>query len=203
MLTLRPGVGVALPNAAGLLRFGMSPAEVHGLLTAGGEVRRSRPIMRLALAQYAELRHAHDAWLSGLLFEPDWNLSAVVDGVVLTVGGGGPGAPEGLARIDIRADDPSAGPEPGVVAWDDIDLFGYPADEIASVLPDPAAVPGTAPADVMVEPLGLRLWRGGPTESADWRGVTLLGPGAGGWRTCCPGALVCVREGDALVGIVR
>ncbi|MFC9327113.1 hypothetical protein [Kitasatospora sp. NPDC057015] len=203
MLTLRPGVGVTLPGPAGLLKFGMSPAEVHGLLTAGAEVRRSRPSIRLALAQYAELRHAHDAWLSGLLYEPEWNLSAVLDGVVLTVGGGGPDSPQGLARIDLRAEEASAGPEPAVVAWDDIDLFGYPADEIESVLPAPAAVPDTAPADVMVEPLGLRLWRGGPTESAHWRGVTLVGPESGGWRTCCPGRLVCAREGDALVGIVR
>ncbi len=188
---------MVLPDAAGLLRFGMSPAEVGEVLSAGAEVRISRQTLQLTLAQYGELRHAHDAWLNGLLYEPGWNISGRFDSLVLTVGGAA-GSPAGLTRIDIRVDRPPAGPVPMVVAWEDIDLFGYPAAEVESVLPGPRPVPGSSPADVMVGSLGLRLWRGAPGRSTGWEGVTLLGPAAGGWEECCAGGLYCAENGDAL-----
>lgn len=188
---------MVLPDAAGLLRFGMSATEVREVLTAGAEVRLSRQCLQLTRDQYGELRHAHDAWLNGLLFEPGWNISGFFDGLVLTVGGGLE-ADSGLTRIDIRADRPPVGPAPTVVCWEDIDLFGYPADEVRSVLPGPLPVPGPPDTDVMVRSLGLRLWRGGSAGAAVWEGVTLLGPAEGGWAACCAGGLFCSENGDAL-----
>ncbi|MEV2255073.1 hypothetical protein AB0I94_31600 [Streptomyces sp. NPDC050147] len=201
MLELLREVGVELPGGAGLLKFGMTPGEVLELLPPD-RVKRHRQCMGLTLGQYAELRHAHDAWLGGLLFEPEWNFDAELDGIVLGFGGGGPGATDRLARVEIQAPARSDRAEPTPVAWDDIDLFGYPAAEIVAVLPGAAASPaGPPPAEVAVGELGLRLSRARPTAE-HWERVTLFGPGSGSWGACCAGGLVCAEQGDGLVGIM-
>ena len=199
MLELRREIGVELPDGAGLLRFGMTPGEIVELLPAG-RITRRRQCMGLTLDQYEELRHAHDAWLSGMLFEPEWNFDVEFDGVVLGFGGGGPGATDRLARVEIRAW--SGAEEPIPVAWNDIDLFGYPAAEIEAVLPGVTTAGQDPPqADLAVESLGLRLSRTRPTTDR-WERVTLLGPEFGSWGACCDGGLACAKEGDGLVGIV-
>ncbi|MFG2503140.1 hypothetical protein ACGFSB_33645 [Streptomyces sp. NPDC048441] len=203
MLELLREVGVELPDGAGLVRFGMTPGEILELLPSG-RVTRRRQCMGLTLSQYAELRHAHDAWLGGLLFEPEWSFDAEFDGVVVGFGGGGPGATDRLARVEIQARSQEDGP--GVtstpVAWEDIDLFGYPATEIVAVLPGADAAPDDPPpADMTVAELGLRLSRPKPTADR-WERVTLIGPRSGEWGACCEGGLVCAEEGDGLVGIV-
>ncbi|MFH8486703.1 hypothetical protein [Streptomyces longisporoflavus] len=201
MLELLREVGVELPGGAGLLKFGMTPGEVLELLPPD-RVTHHRQCMGLTLGQYAELRHAHDAWLGGLLYEPEWSFDAELDGVVLGFGGGGPGATERLARVEIQARARTDGPEAIPVAWDDIDLFGYPAAEIVAVLPGGAAAPDAPPlAEMGVDELGLRLSRATPTAE-HWERVTLLGPGAGSWGACCAGGLVCAEQGDGLVGIM-
>ncbi|MEU6003321.1 hypothetical protein [Streptomyces sp. NPDC047197] len=205
MLELLREVGVELPGGAGLLKFGMTPGEVLELLPPD-RVTHHRQCMGLTLDQYAELRHAHDAWLGGLLFEPEWNFDAELDGVVLGFGGGGPGATDRLARVEIQArrqpDGQADGPEATPVAWDDIDLFGYPAAEIVAVLPWAGAPPGGPPlAEMAVDELGLRLSRATPTTER-WERVTLVGPESGGWGSCCAGGLVCAEQGDGLVGIM-
>lgn len=201
MLELLREVGVELPDGA-LVRFGMTPDEILEMLPSD-RVRRRRQCMGLTLSQYAELRHAHDAWLGGLLFEPEWSFDAEFDGVVLGFGGGGPGATDRLARVEVQArTQGSEGPGMTPVAWDDIDLFGYPATEIVAVLPGAAAGPeGPPPADMTVAELGLRLSRAKPTADR-WERVTLIGPRSGSWGACCEGGLVCAEEGDGLVGIV-
>ncbi|MGW7070516.1 hypothetical protein ACWGII_34320 [Streptomyces sp. NPDC054855] len=201
MLELLREVGVELPGGAGLLKFGMTPGEVLELLPPD-KVTHHRQCMGLTLDQYTELRHAHDAWLGGLLFEPEWNFDAELDGVVLGFGGGGPGVTDRLARVEIQARARPDRPEATPVAWDDIDLFGYPAAEIVAVLPGAtAASGGPPPADVAVGELGLRLSRGRPTAE-HWERVTLFGPGSGSWGACCAGGLVCAEQGDGLVGIM-
>lgn len=201
MLELLREVGVELPGGAGLLKFGMTPGEVLELLPPD-RVTHHRQCMGLTLDQYAELRHAHDAWLGGLLFEPEWNFDAEVGGVVLGFGGGGPGATDRLARVEIQARTQPDGPEVTPVAWDDIDLFGYPAAEIVAVLPGASAQPDGPPsAEMSVDELGLRLSRATPAAE-HWERVTLVGPEAGGWGACCTGGLVCAEQGDGLVGIM-
>ncbi|MFG2651879.1 hypothetical protein [Streptomyces sp. NPDC048436] len=200
MLELLREVGVELPGGAGLLKFGMAPGEILEKLPPD-KVTRHRQCLGLTLSQYAELRHAHDAWLGGLLFEPEWNFDAEFDGVVLGFGGGGPGATDRLSRVEIRTRTRQGGAEVTPVAWEDIDLFGYPATEIVAVLPGAAAADGTPPAEVTVAELGLRLSRTDPTADR-WERVTLLGPESGGWGACCAGGLVCAEEGDGLVGIM-
>ncbi|MGW0908954.1 hypothetical protein [Streptomyces sp. NPDC002853] len=199
MLELLREVGVELPGGSGLLKFGMAPGEVLELLPPD-KVTRHRQCMGLTLDQYAELRHAHDAWLGGLLFEPEWNFDAEFDGVVLAFGGGGPGLTDRLARVEIQAHPDR--PEVTPVAWEDIDLFGYPAAEIVAVLPGaPTSPGGPPPADVAVGKLGLRLSRARPTAE-HWERVTLFGPESGSWGACCAGGLVCAEQGDGLVGIM-
>ncbi|MFI6087661.1 hypothetical protein [Streptomyces sp. NPDC051218] len=204
MLELLREVGVELPGGAGLLKFGMTPGEVLELLPPD-RVTYHRQCMGLTLDQYAELRHAHDAWLGGLLFEPEWSFDADLDGVVLGFGGGGPGVTDRLARVEIQARPRAGGaehPEATPVAWDDIDLFGYPAAEIVAVLPGAIASPGgPPPEEVAVDELGLRLSRAKPAAER-WDRVTLFGPGSGSWRSCCAGGLVCAEQGDGLVGIM-
>ncbi|MGW5867699.1 hypothetical protein ACWFRJ_36790 [Streptomyces sp. NPDC055239] len=207
MLELLREVGVELPGGAGLLKFGMTPGEILELLPPD-KVTHHRQCMGLTLGQYAELRHAHDAWLGGLLFEPDWSFGAEFDGVVLGFGGGGPGATDRLARVEIQARAQAdgrggkGGAESTPVAWDDIDLFGYPAAEIVAVLPGLAAASDEPPpAELAVDDLGLRLSRARPTVE-HWERVTLFGPGSGSWGACCAGGLVCAEQGDGLVGIM-
>ncbi|WP_280720129.1 hypothetical protein [Kitasatospora sp. MAP5-34] len=159
--------------------------------------------MSLTRADYTELRHAHDAWLSGVLFDPAWTTAATFDDVVLTVAGGGPGRPDRLARIGIRID-PARRPE-GVsatpVVWDGVDLFGHPAQDVVSVLPGPTHPSAQSPSDVTVERLGLRLRR--PLAAVDgWSQLVLLGA-PDGWEPCCTGTFECAKGGDALVGIFR
>ncbi|WP_371530497.1 hypothetical protein OG302_35470 [Streptomyces sp. NBC_01283] len=201
MLELLREVGVELPGGAGLLKFGMTPGEVLELLPPD-RVTHHRQCMGLTLGQYAELRHAHDAWLGGLLFEPEWSFDAELDGVVLGFGGGGPGVTDRLARVEIQARAEPDRPEATPVAWDDIDLFGYPAAEIVAVLPGATAEPGgPPPAELAVDELGLRLSRARPAAE-HWERVTLFGPGSGSWGACCAGGLVCAEQGDGLVGIM-
>ncbi|WP_461012754.1 hypothetical protein [Streptosporangium sandarakinum] len=82
MMELLHHVGVVLPDGAGTLRFGMTSDEIQALLTSV-EVTGVRRCMQPTLARYPELRHAHDAWLSGILFEPGWSFTARLEGVVM------------------------------------------------------------------------------------------------------------------------
>lgn len=89
MLELSQDTGVTLPGGAGAVRFGMTPDEVLSTLTEGAITRR-RQCMTLTREQYPELRHAHDAWLNGLLHDPDWAFEAEFDGVTLGFGAAAP-----------------------------------------------------------------------------------------------------------------
>ncbi|MFC9863633.1 MULTISPECIES: hypothetical protein [unclassified Streptomyces] len=44
----------------------------------------------VARADYKELRHAHDAWLTGILFDPAWSTCAVFDDVMVVGNGAEP-----------------------------------------------------------------------------------------------------------------
>ncbi|MFE7558800.1 hypothetical protein [Kitasatospora sp. NPDC057500] len=201
MLEFLPGVGVALPAGAGTLRFGMAPAEVRVLLAAATGVHQAMQCMSLTRADYTELRYAHDAWLSGLLFDPAWTTVATFGDVVLTVAGGGPGRPDRLARIGMDRHRPEGGCATPVV-WDGVDLFGHPAQDVVSVLPGPAHPFARPPSDVTVEPLGLRLHRPPSAAGGCWSQLVLFGA-PDGWEPCCTGTFECARGGDALVGIFR
>ncbi|MFJ3934175.1 hypothetical protein [Streptomyces sp. NPDC090029] len=157
--------------------------------------------MSLTRADYTELRHAHDAWLSGVLFDPLWTTVATFGGVVLTVAGGGPGRPDRLARIGIALDRPERMSATSVV-WDGVDLFGHPAQDVVSVLPGPTRPSAQSSADAVVEPLGLWLRRGRPSAVDRWSHLVLLGA-PDGWEPCCTGIFECVSGGDGLVGVFR
>ncbi|MFJ5920994.1 hypothetical protein ACIQF6_00170 [Kitasatospora sp. NPDC092948] len=201
MLEFLPGIGVALPAGAGTLRFGMAPDEVRALLAAATGVHQGRQCMSLTRADYPELRHAHDAWLSGVLFDPAWTTVATFGDVVLTVAGGGPGRPDRLARIGLGLDR-SEGVSATPVVWDGVDLFGHPAQDVVSVLPGPARPPARSLPDVTVEPLGLRLHRPPSAAGDHWSQLVLFGA-PDGWEPCCTGTFECAEGGDALVGIFR
>ncbi|WP_331767744.1 hypothetical protein [Embleya sp. NBC_00896] len=203
MLEILPGIGVALPDGAGTLGFGMPPDEIRVLLTAATGTHHGMQCMSLTRSDYTELRHAHDAWLSGMLFDPAWTTVAVFDGVVVTVAGGGPAGADRLSRIAIERDlAPSRGGSAAVpVLWDGVDLFGHPRHDIVSVLPGATRPSAPSSADATVEPLGL--WLRGRTSADDhWSHLVLLGTPSG-WEPCCPGTFACAEGGDGLVGILR
>ncbi|MEE1735584.1 hypothetical protein PUR49_03460 [Streptomyces sp. BE147] len=207
MLELLPGIGMVLPDGAGTLRFGMTPDEAEVMLKAAPRSHRGRQCMTLARADYKELRHAHDAWLIGILFDPAWSTCAVFDGVTVTVAGGGPGLTDRLTSINIGPDPSSGAPSATPVVWDGVDLFGHPVKDVVSVLPEPVrpSLPAvTSPpttTEVTVEPLGLRLSEN-PSAADRWSRLTLLGTPTG-WETCCAGTFACAGDGDGLVGILR
>ncbi|MGW4380739.1 hypothetical protein [Kitasatospora sp. NPDC004531] len=199
MLEILPGIGVALPAGAGTLRFGTGPEEVRALLAAATRVHLERQCMSLTRAGYPELRHAHAAWLSRMLFDPAWNTAAAFGDVVLTVAGGGPGRPDRLTRIAVdRKRTGSATP----VVWDGVDLFENPAQDVLSVLPGPARPSAPPPSEVTVESLGLRLHLPASGAGDHWSQAVLFGA-PDGWERCCTGAFACAEGGDPLVGIFR
>ncbi|MFE7425590.1 hypothetical protein [Streptomyces sp. NPDC057545] len=223
MLELLPGTGVALPGGAGVLRFGAGPDEARARLSAAApETYGGLQCGALTLADYPEPRHAHAAWLDGLLFQPEWNTVALFDGFQVTLAAGGPGAADRLARVEFRrmtAPRPVSGERAACVVWDGVDLFGHSAEEVLSVLPeavpllpeaaplpDPAASGPTGPAvgadvGVAVPRLGLRLDEHG-SGSPGWGRLTLTADGSAGWSGCCPGRFCCEAGGDGLVGIL-
>ncbi|MFF0740202.1 hypothetical protein ACFYVL_07355 [Streptomyces sp. NPDC004111] len=207
MLELLPGTGVVLPEGAGTLRFGMTPDEAEVMLKAAPKSHRERQCMTLTRADYKELRHVHDAWLTGILFDPAWSTCAVFGDVIVTVVGGGPGRTDRLTSIDIGPAPSGAAPSATSVVWDGVDLFGHPAQDVVSVLPKPvrptppaATSPATTP-EVTVEPLGLRLSQD-PSAADRWSRLTLVGTPTG-WESCCAGTFACTEGGDGLVGVLR
>ncbi|WP_406501442.1 hypothetical protein OHA04_24090 [Streptomyces sp. NBC_01590] len=203
MLELLPGIGVVLPGEAGVLRFGTGADAAHDLLTASADgVHLGMQCGSLTIKDCSELRHAHEAWLGGYLFQPGWNTVAEFDGLRLTMAGGGPGAADGLAGVEVRRVRPASGAHAGAAAvvWDGVDLFGHPAEEVLQVLPESVRLPGPATA-VAVPALGLRL--GGDAPVGDrWGQLTLTGTGSDGWARCCAGRFRCAEGGDGLVGIM-
>ncbi|MCW5251404.1 hypothetical protein [Streptomyces sp. SHP 1-2] len=200
MLELLPGTGAVLPGTAGTLGFGMTPDEAAATLAAVPGAFRSRQCTTLTRAGYPELRHAHDAWLTGILFDGSWNIAAPFGDVVLTVAGGGPGRTDRLTAIRVEASARTGARTTTPVVWDGVDLFGNPARDVASVLPGPLrpSAPGTA--DLTAERLGL--WLGErPRSPSRWsRAVLLRAPT--GWERCCAGTFACARGGDGLTGIL-
>ncbi|MEU9846217.1 hypothetical protein [Streptomyces sp. NPDC047985] len=216
MLGLLPGTGVALPGGAGLLRFGAGPDEARARLSAAApETHGGLQCGAPTLADYSEPRHAHAAWLDSLVFQPDWNVVALFDGLQVTLAAGGPGAADRLARVEVQcvtAPRPASGEGAACVVWDGVDLFGHSAEEVLSVLPEAVPLPDPAaggPAgsavgavvEVAVPRLGLRLGRNGP-DSPGWSRLTLTADEFAGWSGCCPGRLRCEAGGDGLVGIL-
>ncbi|MFE6665945.1 hypothetical protein ACFVFH_20610 [Streptomyces sp. NPDC057697] len=202
VLELLPGTGVLLPDGAGVLRFGTGAEATRDLLTATAS--RVHPGMRcgsLTLKEYSELRHAHDAWLGGYLFQPDWNTVAHFDGLRLLSAGGGPDAADALARIEVWREPPSSEAAGTAVVWDGVDLFGHPAEETLRVLPEAVRLPGPR-TDATVPALGLRL-EGDGAAGTPWRRLSMAGPEPDGWGRCCGGRSRCARGGDGMVGLMR
>ncbi|MFJ8855353.1 hypothetical protein [Streptomyces sp. NPDC102437] len=202
MLELLPGIGVVLPRGVGVLRFGTGTDAVHDLLTASADrVHRGMRCGSLAIRDYSELRHAHDAWLSGCLFQPAWNTVARFDGFQLTLAGGGPDAVDALVRIEVWRERAPSGTAAAVAVWDGVDLFGHPAEQVLQVLPEAVRLPGPA-TDVAVPALGLRL-EGDEAAGDRWWRLSLTDPESDGWARCCGGRFHCAGGGDGMVGITR
>ncbi|MFF9347014.1 hypothetical protein [Streptomyces sp. NPDC014734] len=157
--------------------------------------------MALTRADYKELRHAHDAWLSGVLFDLAWNTMIVLDDVMLQVAGGGPGRTDRLTSIKIDTTGAVRSSASTPVVWDGVDLFGHPAPDVVSVLPQPTRPSSPTAADVTVEPLGLWLRDRLPAEN-QWSHLDLLSTPTG-WEQCCAGTFACGEGGDGFVGILR
>ncbi|MEV5198624.1 hypothetical protein [Streptomyces sp. NPDC053720] len=202
MLELLPGIGVRLPGGAGVLRFRTGADAARDLLTASADgVHLGLRCGSLTIGDYPELRHAHDAWLGGHLFQPGWNTVAEFGGLRLTVAGGGPDAAGGLAGVEVRRVRPAPDADATGVVWDGVDLFGHPAEEVLAVLPETVRLPEPATA-VAVPALGLRL--GGDAPVGDtWGLLTLTDTESDGWARCCAGRFRCAEGGDGLAGIMR
>ncbi len=105
-MTLLPGHGAELPWAGRSLRFGMTLDEV-----------------RASVEPYAELR---DTFVCGAT----WAGEFALDGVRVSVFAG---PADALAGVSVsRTRDQSHVP----VSLDDVDLFGWPADEVVDFLRD-------------------------------------------------------------------
>ncbi|MFB7918602.1 hypothetical protein [Streptomyces sp. NPDC056061] len=86
------------------------------------------------------------------------------------------------------------------MVWDGVDLFGHPAEEILSVLPESVPLPG---AGMWVAVPALSLCLGRDDGSGErWQRVVLAGAGGTGWSGCCRGRFGCAEGGDGLRGIL-
>ncbi|MEV8319275.1 hypothetical protein AB0Q95_34470 [Streptomyces sp. NPDC059900] len=119
MFELLPEVGLRLPDRAGTLRFGMDERAAQW-----------------AVATVADVR---EGWVCGAR----WAFSAHYRGLTLDVYGdtadrrGVHQDTPGLAGIDLTRDPSTlAGPSACPVVLRGIDLFGYPAAEVADALED-------------------------------------------------------------------
>ncbi|MFF2013472.1 hypothetical protein ACFVWY_31015 [Streptomyces sp. NPDC058195] len=202
MLELLPGIGAELPGGVGTLRFGAGPEEARTLLeAAAARTYWGLQCSALTLPEYAELRHAHDAWFSGYLHQPGWNVVAEFDGVQVTLDGGGPDAADRLARIRITRTRQAPGAEGTGVVWDGVDLFGHPCEEILAVLPEPVRPP-EARGWAAVPRLSLCLGGENVPAGEPWRDLALAGDGHAGWSRCCAGRFGCAAGGNGLVGLM-
>jgi hypothetical protein len=121
MFELLPGVGVRLPNGAGVLRFGLGSAAARETLAALGEVRGDAEA-----AAWAHSVRWGDVELSARAGPvPGGPLDSVVlqrSGHPTPVGRPGDSRPRWY------------GPAHVAVVLDDVDLFGYPAVEVLEAL---------------------------------------------------------------------
>ncbi|MCX5207838.1 hypothetical protein OG689_00630 [Kitasatospora sp. NBC_00240] len=122
MFELSPGTGLALPQDAGVLRFGMSERECQW-----------------AVATLADVR---ETWIC----QAGWAFSACYEGVELVLWGDSMDRlgradhdRHGFAAVELRRCEPRpTRPSAVAVVLDDIDLFGYPAAEVTAVVgPNP------------------------------------------------------------------
>ncbi|MGK5728124.1 hypothetical protein [Streptomyces sp. URMC 124] len=124
MFELLPGIGLALPHSAGVLRFGMSERETQW-----------------AVATLADVR---ETWVC----QTGWAFTACYDGLELLAYGdctdrqGRIGLDrDGFAGVHLRrCGSTPTGPSAVPVVLRDIDLFGYPAAEVLAAL-DPSPHP--------------------------------------------------------------
>ncbi|MBT2449806.1 hypothetical protein J7F03_22570 [Streptomyces sp. ISL-43] len=146
MFELLPGIGVLLPGGAGVLRFGMGGDAVREVLGGLGEVWGDRgvdgpadadvvaDVLSDVLSDVAWVYAARwsDAEVAAHACAPDRPVEPgggpTLAGVVLKRFTGQPGRPGMPGRA--RWHGPAAVP----VVLGDIDLFGYPADEVAQAL---------------------------------------------------------------------
>ncbi|MFI6986245.1 hypothetical protein ACIBSV_47865 [Embleya sp. NPDC050154] len=118
MFELLPGVGVVLPRGAGTLRFEMSESQAQWVLSTVVDVR---PYWSCAGAGYGDDGHREF-----------WSFGGHLGTLRIDV----TGSEHGCRTITFE-------PEPGTttdpVVWRDVDVFGYPADEVEAALAPKAA----------------------------------------------------------------
>ncbi|MFD9301591.1 hypothetical protein ACFWCB_02645 [Streptomyces sp. NPDC060048] len=167
MFELLPGIGVLLPGGAGVLRFGMGGEAVREVLGGLGEVRWDQGVDGLADAE-GPTDGVADAVADGA-----WACAARWGDVEVTAHacasdqpvepGGGPT----LANVVLKRfiGQPGRRRTPGRTRWHfpaavpvalgDIDLFGYPADEVARALAGLEGLGGLEGVEGMVGPAAL------------------------------------------------
>ncbi|MDN3359503.1 hypothetical protein [Actinomadura sp. DC4] len=128
MFVLLPSVGVALPHRAGTLRFGMTEREAQWPISTLSDVREEWLCVRTRSTGVA------------------WAFHATYGDLTISVCGG-PSLDE--VRFTRLGDPAPTTPGRVPVVWEDLDLFGYPADEVFSALAG-------------LRPAGLTLGRHGP-----------------------------------------
>ncbi|MFE5333834.1 hypothetical protein ACFRCG_46335 [Embleya sp. NPDC056575] len=117
MFELLPGVGVVLPRGAGVLRFGMSERRAQWTLSTVLDVR--------AYWSCAGTRHRDDG------HRRFWSFGGSLGTLRVDVTGSEHGCRTiAFERLPGTTTDP--------VVWRDVDLFGYPADEVEAALPGAA-----------------------------------------------------------------
>ncbi|WP_157531897.1 MULTISPECIES: hypothetical protein [unclassified Kitasatospora] len=118
MFEVLPGVGLALPHRAGVLRYGMSEAKAEWVVSTVADVRSG-------------------GWVCGV----GWCFTAYYQGLNLRVSGDAlsrqADEEDELGLFDIRIErlrETLAGPAAVPVVLDGVDVFGFPSREVAEAV---------------------------------------------------------------------
>ncbi|WP_109510199.1 hypothetical protein [Nocardioides speluncae] len=177
---LLPGIGAMLPGGL-TLEFGAGPEKALEVLRASAaHLTAQRTCFGGEMDGRRSLPDAHESWLSGLVFYPEWDFVAEVGSIAVRLLGGGPGETGRLSCIEAHGFESG-----GEIALDGVQLAGIAVDDLGLTIPDLSRQP---PGAVVSEQLALRL----RLQRERVTTVLLYDGRPETWAACCAGRARCL-----------
>lgn len=178
---LLPGVGAMLPGGL-RLEFGADPEQALSVLrSAAAHLTAQRTCFAGEMDGRRSLPDAHESWLSGLVFYPEWDFVAEVGSIAVRLLGGGPGETGRLCGIEAHGFESG-----GEIALHGVQLDGMAISDLDLTIPDLSREP---PGAVVSEQLALRL----RLHREQVTSVLLYDGRPETWAACCNGRARCLE----------
>lgn len=180
---LLPGVGAMLPGGMNL-EFGIGPEQAREVLRmSAAHLTAQRTCFGGEIDGRRSLADAHESWLSGLVFYPEWDYVAEIGSVAVRLLGGGPGETGRLSCIEAHAFESG-----GEVVLEGVQLAGTSVSDLEFTIPDLSREP---PGAVVSDQLALRL----RLHRENVTSVLLYDARPDTWAKCCAGRARCLEFG--------